>query len=140
MPDGGRAIQRAAALVGLHWAMVQSAAHRARARGRRARRGPGRCAPDPGARRQPWALDALPLAIAQREWLGVSKALAHEVEPFGVRVVFVEPGPYRTDIFGRNRTVGTESPHLQNGRIPMSREGSVNGLCIAWRGTTWKLT
>ncbi len=34
---------------------------------------------------------------------GLSEALHHEVAPFGIRVCLVEPGPYKTDIFGRNR-------------------------------------
>ena len=34
---------------------------------------------------------------------GITEALRHEMRPFGVRVVLVEPGPYATDIFGRNR-------------------------------------
>jgi len=34
---------------------------------------------------------------------GITEALRHEMRPFGVRVVLVEPGPYQTDIFGRNR-------------------------------------
>jgi NAD(P)-dependent dehydrogenase (short-subunit alcohol dehydrogenase family) len=34
---------------------------------------------------------------------GMSEAWRHELRPFGVRVVLVEPGPYKTDIFGRNR-------------------------------------
>lgn len=34
---------------------------------------------------------------------GMTEALRHEVRPFGVRVVLVEPGPYKTDIFQRNR-------------------------------------
>ncbi|AKF03587.1 SDR family oxidoreductase [Sandaracinus amylolyticus] len=34
---------------------------------------------------------------------GMTEALRHEMRPFGVRVVLVEPGPYQTDIFGRNR-------------------------------------
>jgi len=34
---------------------------------------------------------------------GMSEALRHEVRPFGVRVTLVEPGPYKTDIFARNR-------------------------------------
>ncbi|RME21526.1 MAG: SDR family oxidoreductase [Deltaproteobacteria bacterium] len=38
---------------------------------------------------------------------GLSEALAHEVGPLGIRVCLVEPGPYRTDIFGRNRRVTT---------------------------------
>lgn len=36
---------------------------------------------------------------------GMSEALWHEVRPFGVRVVLVEPGPFKTDIWGRNRTL-----------------------------------
>lgn len=40
---------------------------------------------------------------------GMTEALRHEVRPFGVRVVLVEPGPYKTDIFGRNRRVARES-------------------------------
>ncbi|MBZ0121828.1 MAG: SDR family oxidoreductase [Sandaracinaceae bacterium] len=34
---------------------------------------------------------------------GMTEALRHEMRPFGVRVVLVEPGPYKTDIIGRNR-------------------------------------
>lgn len=34
---------------------------------------------------------------------GMTEALRHEMRPFGVRVVLVEPGPYKTDIVGRNR-------------------------------------
>lgn len=36
---------------------------------------------------------------------GLSEAWRHELAPFGVRVVIVEPGPYATDIWDRNRTV-----------------------------------
>jgi NAD(P)-dependent dehydrogenase (short-subunit alcohol dehydrogenase family) len=41
---------------------------------------------------------------------GMTEALRHELRPFGVRVVLVEPGPYKTDIFERNRWMarGTE--------------------------------
>ncbi|MEZ4241439.1 MAG: SDR family NAD(P)-dependent oxidoreductase [Myxococcota bacterium] len=37
---------------------------------------------------------------------GLSEAWRHELAPFGIRVVSIEPGPYRTDIFGRNRAMG----------------------------------
>ncbi|MEQ9074893.1 MAG: SDR family NAD(P)-dependent oxidoreductase [Sandaracinaceae bacterium] len=40
---------------------------------------------------------------------GMTEALRHELRPFGVRVVLVEPGPYKTDIFGRNRRTARES-------------------------------
>jgi NAD(P)-dependent dehydrogenase (short-subunit alcohol dehydrogenase family) len=33
---------------------------------------------------------------------GITEALRHEMRPFGVRVVLVEPGPYATDIVGRS--------------------------------------
>ena len=36
---------------------------------------------------------------------GMSEAWRHELRPLGVDVVLVEPGAYRTDIFGRNRTL-----------------------------------
>jgi len=47
---------------------------------------------------------------------GMGEAWRHELAPFGVRVVLVEPGAYRTEIFGRNRRLGrrvrdAESPY-----------------------------
>lgn len=36
---------------------------------------------------------------------GMSEAWRHELAPFGIRVVILEPGPYKTDIFGRNRNL-----------------------------------
>lgn len=36
---------------------------------------------------------------------GLSEGWRHELAPFGVKVVLLEPGAYRTDIFGRNRTL-----------------------------------
>lgn len=36
---------------------------------------------------------------------GLSEAWRHELAPFGIRVVLLEPGAYRTDIFQRNRTL-----------------------------------
>jgi len=36
---------------------------------------------------------------------GLSEAWRHELRHFGVDVVLVEPGAYRTDIFGRNRQI-----------------------------------
>jgi len=36
----------------------------------------------------------------------LGEAWRHELTPFGVRVVLVEPGAYRTEIFGRNRRLG----------------------------------
>lgn len=36
---------------------------------------------------------------------GVSEALAGELAPFGIRVIIVEPGPFRTDFLGRSITM-----------------------------------
>lgn len=36
---------------------------------------------------------------------GMSEAWRHELAPFGVHVSLVEPGPYRTDMLGKNRTL-----------------------------------
>lgn len=40
---------------------------------------------------------------------GLSQALRHELRPFGVEVGLIEPGPYKTDIFGRNKNLGAET-------------------------------
>jgi NAD(P)-dependent dehydrogenase (short-subunit alcohol dehydrogenase family) len=37
---------------------------------------------------------------------GLAESLRHEVAPHGVYVVLIEPGPFPTDIFDRNRAVG----------------------------------
>jgi len=37
---------------------------------------------------------------------GLSESLRHEMGPFGVRVHLVQPGPFKTDIFTRNRREG----------------------------------
>jgi len=36
---------------------------------------------------------------------GISEALADELEPFGIRVLIVEPGPFRTNFLGRSITM-----------------------------------
>jgi len=42
---------------------------------------------------------------------GISEALAGEFQPFGIRVLIVEPGPFRTDFLGRSITmVANEMP------------------------------
>lgn len=40
---------------------------------------------------------------------GMTEALRHELRPFGIRVVLVEPGPYKTDILHRNRWMARSS-------------------------------
>ena len=37
---------------------------------------------------------------------GMTEALRHELRSFGIRVVLIEPGPYKTDIFSRNKVLG----------------------------------
>jgi len=39
---------------------------------------------------------------------GLSEALAGELRPFGVRVVIVEPGPFRTEFLGRSVTMAAK--------------------------------
>ena len=36
---------------------------------------------------------------------GISEALAGELQPFGIRVLIVEPGPFRTEFLGRSITM-----------------------------------
>ncbi|TWB43545.1 NADP-dependent 3-hydroxy acid dehydrogenase YdfG [Rhizobium sp. ERR 922] len=39
---------------------------------------------------------------------GISEALADELKPFGIRVLIVEPGPFRTDFLGRSITIAAK--------------------------------
>jgi NAD(P)-dependent dehydrogenase (short-subunit alcohol dehydrogenase family) len=40
---------------------------------------------------------------------GLSESMRHELSPFGVQVVLIEPGTFRTDAFDRNKTVSAKS-------------------------------
>jgi NAD(P)-dependent dehydrogenase (short-subunit alcohol dehydrogenase family) len=46
---------------------------------------------------------------------GASEALAGEVAPFGIRVLIVEPGPFRTDFLGRSLEMSTPIADYQDG-------------------------
>jgi NAD(P)-dependent dehydrogenase (short-subunit alcohol dehydrogenase family) len=50
-------------------------------------------------------------AYAASKWAveGLSEALRHEMRPYGVDVVLVEPGTFKTDIFDRNRRVAARA-------------------------------
>lgn len=50
---------------------------------------------------------------------GAMEAWRHELRPFGVRVTLVEPGPYKTDIFSRNRVVGRNVHDPQSPYAPL---------------------
>ncbi|WP_420138259.1 oxidoreductase [Sphingomonas sp.] len=39
---------------------------------------------------------------------GISEALAAELKPFGIRVLIVEPGPFRTDFLGRSIAIAAK--------------------------------
>lgn len=39
---------------------------------------------------------------------GISEALASELRPFGIRVLIVEPGPFRTEFLGRSITLAAK--------------------------------
>ncbi|HET6259110.1 oxidoreductase [Pseudonocardia sp.] len=46
---------------------------------------------------------------------GASEALAGEVAPFGIHVLIVEPGPFRTDFLGRSLEMATPIADYQGG-------------------------
>lgn len=53
-----------------------------------------------------FALPGLGAYAASKHALeGMSEAWRHELAPFGIDVYLVEPGPYKTDIWTRNRTL-----------------------------------
>lgn len=49
---------------------------------------------------------------------GMSEAWRHELALHGVRLVIVEPGAYRTDIWGRNRTLGRHAQRPEGPNAP----------------------
>jgi NAD(P)-dependent dehydrogenase (short-subunit alcohol dehydrogenase family) len=46
---------------------------------------------------------------------GASEALSGEVAPFGIRVMIVEPGPFRTEFLGRSLHRATPIPDYEDG-------------------------
>jgi NAD(P)-dependent dehydrogenase (short-subunit alcohol dehydrogenase family) len=60
---------------------------------------------------------------------GASEALAGEVAPFGIRVLIVEPGPFRTEFLGRSLEFATPIPDYQEGAAGALRQrfGSGHG-------------
>jgi NAD(P)-dependent dehydrogenase (short-subunit alcohol dehydrogenase family) len=54
---------------------------------------------------------------------GLGEAWRHELKPFGIRVVLLEPGAYRTDIFERNRNVCRRFDDPQGPYQPWVRAG-----------------
>lgn len=45
---------------------------------------------------------------------GMSEALRHELKLFGIRVVSIQPGPYKTPIWGRNRLTCEAAGHPES--------------------------
>ena len=66
---------------------------------------------------------------------GMSEALRHEVAPFGVQVCLVEPGPYKTDILGRNRTLGRNALDTTSAYAPYTRRAEALFDRIAAQGS-----
>ena len=59
---------------------------------------------------------------------GISEALAGELKPFGIRVLIVEPGPFRTDFLGRSITMAAnEMPEYATSSRKHYRETN-NGI------------
>ena len=53
-------------------------------------------------------------AASKHAVAGLTESWRAELRPFGVHMVLLEPGPYKTDIFGRNRRVAevaSDSPY-----------------------------
>ncbi len=50
---------------------------------------------------------------------GMSEAWRHELKPFGIRMAVVEPGPFKTDIWGRNRALSRHALDPESPYAPM---------------------
>jgi NAD(P)-dependent dehydrogenase (short-subunit alcohol dehydrogenase family) len=58
---------------------------------------------------QPWT--GLSLYVASKHAIeGLSSSLAGELEPLGIRVTIVEPGPFQTNFFGRSMERAAPDP------------------------------
>lgn len=52
---------------------------------------------------------------------GMSEAWRHELAPFGIRLFLVEPGPFKTDIWGRNRNLSRRALDADSPYAPFVR-------------------
>jgi NAD(P)-dependent dehydrogenase (short-subunit alcohol dehydrogenase family) len=61
---------------------------------------------------------------------GFSESLAIEVAAFGIRIVLIEPGMYRTEIFGSNRRMAQNAHHPDSPYLKMTvaLEGKINAM------------
>lgn len=50
---------------------------------------------------------------------GMTEAWRHELLPFGIRMTVVEPGPFKTDIWGRNRALSRHALDPDSPYAPM---------------------
>jgi NAD(P)-dependent dehydrogenase (short-subunit alcohol dehydrogenase family) len=66
---------------------------------------------------------------------GMTEALRHELKPFGVQVCLVEPGPYKTDILGRNRTLARNAQDALSPYAPYTRRAEALFDRIAAQGS-----
>jgi NAD(P)-dependent dehydrogenase (short-subunit alcohol dehydrogenase family) len=57
---------------------------------------------------------------------GLSEALAEELKPFGIGVLIVEPGPFRTEFFGSS-IVGPANPMPEYPHTAAVRDGGAKG-------------
>lgn len=53
---------------------------------------------------------------------GMSEALAAEVESFGIKVILIEPGPFRTDFAGGSFVMSSENPAYQESAAGLIRQ------------------
>jgi NAD(P)-dependent dehydrogenase (short-subunit alcohol dehydrogenase family) len=56
----------------------------------------------------------------------VSEALAQEVKPFGIKVLIVEPGAFRTDFLGRSMTIAAKRMPIYDETAAGMRDFSAN--------------
>lgn len=52
---------------------------------------------------------------------GLSEALAAELACFGIKVILIEPGPFRTD-FGKSLSIAPQNPAYQESKASLSRQ------------------
>jgi NAD(P)-dependent dehydrogenase (short-subunit alcohol dehydrogenase family) len=64
---------------------------------------------------------------------GWAEAIAYELEPFGIELILIEPGPYRTEIWKARRVFSRSAAHIMRGCGRCS--GQAMRMPPVWRAT-----